>query len=492
MRGRIKKNHIAIVLACIVWYCIYLLLYKLWVQSLWIDEWYSSYVSKYMALEWLHKSNYFLFEWLQVLFFKIWWFSDFWARFPSIIVHIGSILLMYFIPYKLYKNKYVWLFSALILGLLHWEIGRWRDARFYSLLQFLFLWWISTIIQWIETKRTIYLNCTIILTCLWVVFHPFLYVLWAILFFAIIQQYKKARDFKSIFSKKFLSTWILIWILLIVAIFFGSIWDMLSWSLFWDKPDSYIKLYFKQYNRHLRDQLWIVYIIWLLWMIWSIVKVIRKKEWKPLFLFFCPFILFAYALVIKWHLLHYRYALLLFPIIILNATVFVFDMAKLIQNKYINIIVVCGMIVCIGFSAKMQYLPTAYYFFDYTSPQPDFKSAYESIPDWQNVISGFPTLCDWYYSDRWNCVNAIRVDLVHDWKTEKLLKKTAESYTKIPYIDDIDSLWQWTYFFVIDNLTSKSSNINKILYWQIRQYWINVFDNWKNYNNIKVFRLDIK
>ena len=296
MRNWIKKNHVAIILSCIIWYCAYLLLYKLWLQSLWIDEWYSSYVSKYMTLEWLHKSKYFLFEWLQVLFFKIWWFSDFWARFPSVIAHILSILLMYFIPYKLCKNKYVWLFSALIFGLLYREIGRWRDARFYSLLQFLFLWWISTIIQWIETKKTIYLNSTIILTCLWVIFHPFLYVLWVILLWTFLLQYKKIWDFKSLFSKKFLSTWILVIILWICAIVYGTLWWVLNWSLTNWLSFKMKKQYFIFYSSHLWKNLWILCIMWLLWMIHFFIK----KSFREVMLFFVPFVLFIYALVIKW------------------------------------------------------------------------------------------------------------------------------------------------------------------------------------------------
>lgn len=494
MRNWIKKNHVAIIFACIVWYCTYLLLYKLWVQSLWIDEWYSSYVSKYMTLEWLHKSKYFLFEWLQVLFFKIWWFNDFWARFPSVIVHIGSILLMYFIPYKLCKNKYVWLFSALVFWLLYWEIWRWRDARFYSLLQFFFLWWIATIVQWTETKKTIYLDLTVIIACLWVIFHPFLYILWAMLLFTVIQQYKKARDFKSIFSKKFLSTWILIWILLIAAIFFGSIGKELSWSLLWDKPIGFIKLYFNEYNGHLRNQMWIIYVLWLIWIVWSIVKVIWKKERKFLILFFCPFVLFAYAIVVKWYLLHYRYALLIFPIIVLSATIFVYDMINLINNKYVNSAVICGLVLWVWFTAKLQFLPTAYHYFDYTSPQPDFKWAYHAIPDWKNVISGFPTICDWYYSDRWNCINAIRVDLVHDWK-ERVLEQTEESYTKLPYISNLDELPAWEYYFVIDDLTNKSRAINKQLTQQIINYWQKIFEGDNlgyTHNRIVVMKILIK
>ena len=272
MINRIKKYHTLIILICIISYCTYLLLYILWLQSLWIDECFSSYVAKYMTIDWLYKSKYFLFEWLQVLFFKIWWFSDYYARIPSILAQIGSILLMYFIPYKLSKNKYIWFFSALIFGLLYRELWWWRDARFYAILQLLFLWWISLIINWIETQKTFYLNCVIILTGLWIIFHPFLYSIWAILLLTIIRQYKKIRDFNSLFSKKFLSTRILIILWWICAIAYGTLWGVLNWSLTSWLSFKVKMYYFSFYNSHLRTQLWLIYIIWLLWMIHFFIK----------------------------------------------------------------------------------------------------------------------------------------------------------------------------------------------------------------------------
>ena len=488
MISRIKKNHISILLACIILYSTYLLIYKLWVQSLWIDEWFSSYVSKYMTLNWLYKSKYFLFEWLQVLCFKIWWFSDMWARIPSVIAQIWSLFLMYFIPSKLCKNRYVGLFSALIFWLLYRELGRWRDARFYALLQLIFLWWIALIIQWTETQKTIYLNSAIILTGLWMIFHPFLYVIWAILLVTILRQYKKIRDFNSLFSKKFLATRILIIIWLVCVIIYGTLWWTMKWSLTSGLPFKTQMHYFSFYNSHLRYHLWLIYIIWLLWMIHFFIK----KSYRELILFFVPLILFIYALTIRWYLMHSRYALLIFPIIILSACIFTYDIIKSIWNKYTKWCILTIILTWSICTANFQFLPSKNYYFDYTSPQPDFKSAYASIPNWQNIISGFPTLCDWYYSDRWNCIKAIRVDLSHDWKTENLLKSTAEKYTKIQYIDNINSLWQWRYYFVMDNLTNRSNHINKTLYWQIKQSWTSVFNNWKDYNNIQVFRLDIK
>jgi hypothetical protein len=498
MRNWIKKNHILIILFCIVWYCTFLLFYKLWLQSFWIDEWFGTYEAKSIVLHWLYKSKYFLFEWLQAIFLKIWWFTDFWARVPSVLSHIWSIILIYYITYKLTKNKYAWLISTLVFWLLYRELGWWRDARFYSLLQLVFLLWLVLIIKWDETDNIRYMNAFIMLSGIWAVFHPFLYVFLVIWVLMFLSKYKKTWNFKTLFSRKYLSMWILIWTLLILAMILWSMlkllswWNILSWSLLWDKPTTFIRYYFNSYSSHLWEQLWITCILWVLWMLWVIIKAFAKKNTRDFIILSCPFLIFIYAIVIKWYLLHYRYAFLLFPVIILLASIFVFDITTMIKNKYINIAIVIWILLGIWFTAKLQYYPIAYYYFDYTSPQPDFKTAYSLIPDNQSVISWFPVLCDWYYSDRWDCVYAIRVDLRHDWKTEKLLKTSIESYTKIPYIDNTNLLWKWTYYFVMDNLTSKSNNINRTLYDKIYQYATKIFDEWDSYNNIKVFKFDVK
>lgn len=202
-----------------------------------------------------------------------------------------------------------------------------------------------------------------------------------------------------------------------------------------------------------------------------------------------PFIMFIYALIIKWYLMHSRYALLIFPLMILVACIFTFNLLSSIDNKYTKYSILIIILTSIACTAKFQAIPTEYYYFDYTSPQPNFKSAYQSIPSLQNVISGFPVLCDWYYSDRWHCINAIRVDLIHDWKT-KISQKQEESYTKLPYLDSLDGLTPWKYYFVIDDFTNKSNDINKTLFNQISKYWKKIYESGNyQHNYIAVFEI---
>ena len=82
--------------------------------------------------------------------------------------------------------------------------------------------------------------------------------------------------------------------------------------------------------------------------------------------------------------------------------------------------------------------------------------------------------------------------MVHDWKS-KITEKKSESYTKIPYISNLDDLEVWEYYFVIDNLTENSNNINKELYNQIFTFWKTMYESWNDkHNHIIVLKVSIK
>jgi hypothetical protein len=82
--------------------------------------------------------------------------------------------------------------------------------------------------------------------------------------------------------------------------------------------------------------------------------------------------------------------------------------------------------------------------------------------------------------------------MVHDWQVKALLNFKNESYTKVPYVDDLSELDSWIYYVVIDNLTRNSNTINEHLYEQIAQYWKKIFDSWVDYNKIVVAVLGVK
>jgi uncharacterized membrane protein len=106
------------------------------------------------------------------------------------------------------------------------------------------------------------------------------------------------------------------------------------------------------------------------------------------------------VLVFQGKMLHYRYALLIYPLIILSVVIPFYRIYCVRNHKGLKLSVIIICLIGSLFTTKYQFFPRTYYDFDFTSPQPDFKSAYAKIPDGKSVISGFPVLCEWYYSDR--------------------------------------------------------------------------------------------
>ena len=298
-----------------------------------------------------------------------------------------------------------------------------------------------------------------------------LYLLWWLIFLILISKYKtfKLKDYWNT---------LIVWIFsIIIVLLFWVIWrpwyenEIIDW---FRNIRQYFVL-FREYNIHLITQLWILYVIWIFQIIHSLIK----KNRKEILLFVIPFILFFLAIIFKSNLFALRYTLILFPIIILLSIIWIYNIVSYFKNKKIKIWILIWIWVWILFTVKFQFVPKVYYMLDITSPQSDFKSAYENIPDNQNVISWMPTLCERYYWNRWLCLASIRVDLIsNDDNANRILTLNNEQYTKLPYIDSIEQLPEWTYYFVFDALTRKSKSTNDTLQSELSKYWERIYRNW--------------
>jgi len=92
----------------------------------------------------------------------------------------------------------------------------------------------------------------------------------------------------------------------------------------------------------------------------------------------------------------------MFPLLIRSGSSIMVEFCDKISKKYI-MIYYASLFLLYGITVHRQFIPVSQYELDFTSPQSDFQAAYASIPDGQNIISGFPVLCDWYYASRGNC-----------------------------------------------------------------------------------------
>ena len=517
-----------IILGVIFIYSIFLKFYFLWEQSFWIDEGFSSYISQQFFESNIDftKPEYLLHNFSQIISFNIFWISDFSARFFSVIFSIINTIFIYLISIKLFKNKKQAIVSTLIFSFLTWEIIWARQARFYSLLQLIFtinLYLnISIVKQYLDNtknnkkikKNNIsflknnYLNFFIIISYIWILFHPFLYsnlvIFWVSIFYVILNKislstegfsplkYFKQKSVKQKAKALFWYIWkkyftlIILLIILIIEIikYINNLWNIWIW-ISKTLPEEFINNYINNYNNHLFLELGILYFLFIVSLF---IFAIKRKFVELIFLWFSFFFIF-YIISQKWFLFHTRYILILYPLIIVWASYSIFYFYNLVKNNILKYIYLIIVFILILITAKFTFLPEKEYNIDYTSPQPNFKEAYNIIPNKSKIISWFPMMCEWYFWNKWECIYHLPVDYVWSPKSIKnTLDRWKDNYTKLPYLLNLNQLKKWKkYYFVLDDLSLKRT-INKKLIKNIFNNWKIIFDNWKKYNNIKVIK----
>ncbi len=483
----LKKHYFKIFIVMII-YAIFLRFYNLWVQSFWIDEWFSSYATiSSIQLEYLiHNIS-------QIFSFKIFWVSDFSARFPSVIFSSLNIIVFYFLSKLFFENKKKAVISTLIFSFLTWEIIWARQARFYSLLQLLFTIDLYLLYALLKNYKVIYLNLLIIFLYIGIHFHPFLWagVVWFLLVFIYILIFQK-NSIKVNIRKYFFTIIIVLWIIWIELYFYLNTWEIKKIP----EPSSRLSFemwftYFKNYISHLI--IW-TGILWIFSIFWIIVLFL-KKEFKKILIFWFLYIFIFFIIAFKGFLFHTRYVFILYPIIILLALYSLYFLYEFIANKLNNkrwakfyAIIVSLAIISTG---KYTFLPQTSYYIDFTSPQPNFKEAYRNIPKNSLVISGFPMLCKWYYWNKWTCKYSLAVDFVWNKKNHKnILDRKKDNYTNIAYLNNLEKLESWKiYYFVVDNLTNGGTIKNEIIK-EIYEKWTVIYESWENYNKIEVVKYE--
>ena len=475
------------ILWLIIVYAAVLRLYHLWEPSFWIDEAFSSYAT----LSWDNLSRY-LHNLTQWLSFSLFWVSDWSARLPSVVFSLMSIVVVYLITKKLTDNPLVALIPALLLAISYMDIAWARQARFYSLLQFIFLLqiYLSLLVYYGNRYWYLILAWLCITLYVWVQFHPFLYS-WAIiasmiLWLKILKNYNKIWHTQHIWLKKI---WIPLCSVWCIGLHYLSQTVMGSTSLSSisesrTKDEALISLYTERYIWFLLTELWVIFFIY----IWGLLYLALRQEFMKLILFFftlfIPLTIFSH----QGFLYHDRYIYFIFWGVIIWAIVTLFELYKCITLGYLKITFVSIATVLIYLSFHTQLSPKAMYDLGHTSPQVDFKSAYGFLPDDAKVITPFPTLCRWYYGERWNCDYSVAVDIVGSQRSHtQILARWEERYTKLPYLSDLQELQAGeSYYIVLDALGS---------FWWIEQDFRDtllaqserIYQDWQGYRLIEIY-----
>lgn len=485
------QRNLKYILWVVIAYAVFLRFYKLWESSMWIDEGFSSYssISGVNMAYYLHNLS-------QILSFNIFWISDWSARLPSVVFSVLTIPLVYLISQRLFADKHVSVIATLIYCFAYIEIVWARQARFYTLLQFLFYLSIYLNILWVQKFSYLKLALSLWVVYISIVFHPFLYV--SAVIFLLSLSYKILTEYsagsKNIFFKQIQSEWksCIALMLMTVWVVWKYIYDVITTSqvtlvnISHKIPESFVESYINKYTLYLMYESGILYILFFIWLFYYAIK----RNYLVLILFAGWFLLAFYAISQKWQLFHFRYVFFLFPLIYIVWVHMYFILWDAIKNKIWKYTYFSVIWILITLSLHSSIIPKSYLEIDYTSPQVDFKSAYKSLPSGAQIISWFPMLCEWYYSERWDCVYSLAVNYVGTSSSEKkTLERWMDNYTQLAYLDEISLLdTSVEYYFVLDALTLwgmiESNLRNKIL-----ENWEIVYNEGQSYKNIKIIKL---
>jgi hypothetical protein len=519
-----NKYFYYILLFSIFWYGIFLRFYDLWTPSFWIDEWYSSIVSYYAYINnfspltpfWNYDFSQYFFTFFQSLSFSLFWVSDFSSRLPSAIFSIFSLIIVYFFSRDLLKdNKYIdyWvLFITFLFTFSSWQIIWSREARFYELLSFFYIFSIWSLYRYITLKKLKYFFLFSFLVFLWLIFHPFCFALLLVWYIMIIYEvcesifiniYLQKRYKKTLWLSKKNQTQLIAFLSISVAFLWYVFVDYMIRSYtshsvnlsstlptIFDLPEDIKKWYIKFYLQSIFSHEGVIFITFIV----SIFYFSYSLKSREFILFWLLFFINYYTITQKWFMAHTRYMFHLYGIMTILWWYILFIFSTYFDKIYYRILIVFLAIISVFYTFWLTFIPKQIYYIDYTSPKPNFKWAYDYISHQINpkIVSWFPHLCAWYnLSNSWVCKYALKVNITWDKSYEDKLKiENRISYTNTPYLEKIDDLWWEEYYFVIDDLTMRNWLNREVINYVLAKCTKVYSDLWDNnyYDYIWVYK----
>jgi hypothetical protein len=460
------------------------------VPSFWIDEWYSTITSYYALynnlLPYLAADRYargqYLFTLLQAGSISLWWYTDFFARLPSVIFSLITMIVTALFAYDLLKkHRYRYrgtLFISFLSFFSSWQIIRAREARFYALLSLLTLLSVYLLYRFDTARKPLYFAWFALLTGLGSIFHPFLFWLFVVgglyIGYMMLEQYINKKTIRSVIARTGrymlrLGWWLLLYIG--VKALFGYIADRELVSIMQAIPsgDSLpaysSEKYMTYYTQVLIDQLWILYLTFIAGLIYR-----GYTQKYGLLVAVGWFFMLSMYIIPQWMLVHSRYVYHLMGIITLFGGYIAFLFLSSIVHRgqqttnnyyrYWLYFLVSFMVYGIIQGYNMSLTPQTRYNIDSTSPKPNFKAAYAYIAQelpWRPIVAGFPHLCIRYtIHDPSTCAYGLRVNLTARKSSEENLRRSAyHNYTATPYINDTEQIDG--HLFVLDDLSLRMS-----------------------------------
>jgi 4-amino-4-deoxy-L-arabinose transferase-like glycosyltransferase len=445
----------------IIIYGLFLRVYKIDQQSYWIDEGYtlnavlSTLEKGYPILDSdkIYGPHYLLNNYLISGAVKLGGFNPTATRLPAVIFGMGAILMIYLLG-RQYFNKQVGTWAAVLTTLSYWEIAWSRQARMYIELQFFFLlslYLFNSLLNKFSYKKLVLLILTTLAAILSHYFGYLLIGIYALILLINLFNTKKEELQKIIQDKRKL---------IVVALSGLGIIALLV-KLFLDffrKASTNNFFIGHNYQNFLIDYLPLVIVMALAG---AVIIVLKEKNIKTKIGLIVAYLLPYLIITFSADTLHFRYLFFILPILFILTAYVINIVSK--KFKYSWLLGLGILILVITTSNYLQantfvLKPIAYYYLEPHTPQPDFKSAYQTIKDygWTDdkiILSAFTQL-DKVYLGRSDYWLAIGLD---GRKLDKSKLSEREYYNNAITIKDVEQLKELTEtktgYIIVDNMT---------------------------------------
>jgi len=440
MTKQYRKNALSIIFLLVI-AGLFMRIYGLQYQSLWIDESYSVTAALGMIENGIPQmpsgelyTRSILNTGVIALSMLIFGINEFGARLPSVFFGILTIVIIYLLCRDLFGER-VALITAFITTFSVVEIAWSRQARMYQQLQFFYLLSLLLFYKYINTKELKFGLLTISSIICTVLTHALGLSLLIILpAYYMLSNIINVKNLSNLNLKQELlkkRTLIVFSIVLtgfaLSEIFFNAFSQVVNVRMD----------YSKNYIWYLKTFFPIVFYL-------SIPGIIIafKDKWKqtllPLLAFFIP----LYFISFHEKLLGYRYVFFILPFMFLFFSKAIDHISKIFtKNKALQYLIIV-IIVCLLFSTSLNIVPRKTYYLEPMAPQPNFDSVYLYLQEHRKqddiLISSYPEIALWFNQtpDYWIAF-AIAGFSPSNWMDET---KTLYKGTGTPAIKNIADL----------------------------------------------------
>lgn len=515
-----QKLFIPILLGFVIFWGFVLRIYKLGEQSLWIDEGFSILTAQgilkhgypLLASGFVAKLD-FLHTYLMAGFMALFGFDAFdpWsARLPSVFLGIGTIVLIYYIAYFIFKNRYVGILSAVLITFSYWDIAWARQARMYAYLQFFFFLTLFFMFRFLTKRRLVDVLGVVLATIgavfshrLGLILIPYFFIAIAITLLSLFLNRKIYNlpyppEIKIAIS--YFRTWSqtryiigIIGILTAVLLFY---FIREGWQ--WARSGFELKQFV---SSNLQTYIWdtrkFLVIAASAGTVLSFIKIGR-----PLIIFFTIFaylIPFQAIALTAWRQ-EFRYIFFFTPVLFIFAAYGCYALGTIFRQRFLRYSFSTVLIFLIIWQTPHVLTPRVFYGLEQGVPQPDFARAYEFIQQNREggdlVISPLSVMDALYLKqvDYWILISLTAQDKDIEYELDEQGNK-RDKYTNAMAIQGTEELKRVIAnqqgYIVIDDFALngripadiiKYINRNMALVWQKddgfwRKIWVYKFDN---------------